>query len=86
MTESKVGKPVTGEETIMSLEGQWHKIAMMIMRKHGLSEIIIKPNDFTELINPGECLLVQDTEEGLHINIVSPADAVLAQAKTGRHQ
>lgn len=77
---------VTGKETVDALDGQWHKILILVMRKQGLTHVVLTPKDLIGMIG-GTAITAQEKDDGLHLRVVDALEAErLAQDKRNHHR
>lgn len=79
MSELNPNHPV-----VRTLHDQWHGIAAVMVRKFGVegNEVIITQADLARL-QSGNCLVVQELEDGLHLKLVDEETAVRIARKEG---
>lgn len=70
-----------GPNPLPGLEGQWHKIAALLMFKAGQREVVISGDDVERALGnaAGMNVLVQELEDGIHVWLV--ADAEVAELR-----
>ncbi len=78
--ELNPGHPVTA-----SLRDQWHKIVLLVMEKLGTTEVVITQQDINRALQDQDrAVLVHDRADGLHVRIITMAEAErLAKAQGG---
>ena len=64
-----------------ALEGQWHKIVYLLLRKLGMREVLIRPGEINRALcadpmNVG----VEETAEGVRVFVLSDAEATALMA------
>jgi hypothetical protein len=72
------GVPLSGGATVDAVADHWGKLLAMYMHKAGLAEIVLTAADIEALGKDGEmewCLVVQELADGLHIKLMSLAEA-----------
>lgn len=81
--ELNPGHPVTA-----ATHDQWHKIVLLVMEKLGATEVIITQKDVDRALrDPDRAVLAHDKADGLHIKIITMAEAErLARTQGGRVQ
>lgn len=67
--------------TTRAVSEHWHALAAVLMRKLGTEHVVITEPDL-ERMKPGECIVVQELHDGLHLRIV---DEVTAEKLAREH-
>lgn len=80
--------PPSGKATVDALANEWGKLFAIYMLKSNLAEIVITAKDIEAVGIDGEIkhfLVVQELQDGLHIKLVSPEEAMrlTKESKTG---
>ncbi len=63
--DSLTDNPITRK-----MQGEWHKIAALIMKKLGVDEVIITPQDLIRL-GYDTVIIVREQQDGLHIKVTT---------------
>ncbi len=51
-------------------EGQWwHRILAIVMKKHGIEQVVLTPADFMS-VDPGSAVVSYVEGDGMHIRII----------------
>lgn len=70
--------------TTAAVRDHWHTLAFLLLRKLGADHVVITPQDLVG-IEPGAGVSVQELPDGLHLRLVSAAEAQrLARVHGGR--
>lgn len=54
----------------------WHTIALLLIKKQGLSEIVISYADFAGIEPNSLCITTQEFSDGLHLKIMPMAEGI----------
>lgn len=54
----------------------WHTLALILIKKQGLSEVIITPADFYDIEPNSLCIVTQELKDGLHLIILPMAEGI----------
>lgn len=74
-----------GHELANEYDDMWPNIAALIMKKLGVQRLLITPEDVEELLNEDTCLAIGENAEGLHISVITMAEAAkLAEDQRGQ--
>lgn len=80
MNELNPNHPVTS-----AMRDQWHKLAAILMHKHGLTHVVITSEDM-ESMGSEMCVMVQASADGIHLRLITMAEGErLAREQGGRH-
>lgn len=66
------------------LHDHWHKVLAIVMKKHGIAETLVRPEDIDAIEKSGRMptILAHDTKDGLWIKLfASEAEAIEHMAK-----
>ena len=66
-----------------TLHDHWHTVALMIMRKFGVDEIVIKDYDVQSIESNSLAITVRELPDGLHVKIVSMEEGLRLARKEG---
>lgn len=69
-------------EVTQKMNGQWHKIVAILMKKLGANEVVITANDIVEM-GCDAAIAIQEQPDGLHIKMIDMETAILMAEKEG---
>lgn len=80
MDEINPNHPVTA-----GARDHWHKLCAILLHKFDLEPVVITTSDFERFIHdyPDHAVLLHDTKDGLHLRIVSRAEAERLAGEAG---
>lgn len=78
MSAKDPGMPLSGKATVDALADQWGNIAAFMMRELGKEHVLLTPEGIAAFMADASqpTLVVQELSDGLHIRLVSMADAL----------
>lgn len=74
---------ITGKEVVNMMEDQWHKVAAIIMMKHGIEKIVITAEDIDKMAEFNGAVVAHETSAGLEISLLDGASAKRMALKNG---
>ncbi len=54
-----------------AVHDMWHTLCLILIKKQGLEEVVISPQDFADIPPNSLAISVQELPDGLHLKILS---------------